>query len=434
VLTDYRRRPSAADRAILSLVTQGPNAFQLFETHINPGLAGLLRFTGLDRVESYAEGVYVWDTEGKRYLDFLGLYGTLSLGHRHPRVVEAVKRQLDRMPMSVRVLVSEPTARLAARLAELTPGSLSASFFGNSGAEAVEAALKFARFFTGKPGLITTENGYHGKTLGALSVTPKEAYQRLARPLVPGVKVIPFGDAQALERAIDEKTAAFIVEPIQGEGGIRIPPEGYLKEVRRITQERGVLLILDEVQTGLGRTGKLWAAEWEGIAPDLLTSAKALGGGVMPISATVARPEIFEILRKEPLIHSSTFGGNPLAAAAALAALEVILEEGLPQRAHELGTRFLSELQKLAEAHPSLLQEVRGRGLMIGLEFTDADIGGLVVAELASRGVLTAFGLNNPKVVRLEPPLIVEEIHLQEALDALGASLEATEKTLEGVL
>jgi putrescine aminotransferase len=385
-------------------------------------------------VESYAEGVYVWDTEGKRYLDFLGLYGTLSLGHRHPRVVEAVKRQLDRMPMSVRVLVSEPTARLAARLAELTPGSLSASFFGNSGAEAVEAALKFARFFTGKPGLITTENGYHGKTLGALSVTPKEAYQRLARPLVPGVKVIPFGDAQALERAIDEKTAAFIVEPIQGEGGIRIPPEGYLKEVRRITQERGVLLILDEVQTGLGRTGKLWAAEWEGIAPDLLTSAKALGGGVMPISATVARPEIFEILRKEPLIHSSTFGGNPLAAAAALAALEVILEEGLPQRAHELGTRFLSELQKLAEAHPSLLQEVRGRGLMIGLEFTDADIGGLVVAELASRGVLTAFGLNNPKVVRLEPPLIVEEIHLQEALDALGASLEATEKTLEGVL
>lgn len=434
MLTDYRRRPSAADRAILSLVTQGPNAFQLFETHINPGLAGLLRFTGLDRVESYAEGVYVWDTEGKRYLDFLGLYGTLSLGHRHPRVVEAVKRQLDRMPMSVRVLVSEPTARLAARLAELTPGSLSASFFGNSGAEAVEAALKFARFFTGKPGLITTENGYHGKTLGALSVTPKEAYQRLARPLVPGVKVIPFGDAQALERAIDEKTAAFIVEPIQGEGGIRIPPEGYLKEVRRITQERGVLLILDEVQTGLGRTGKLWAAEWEGIAPDLLTSAKALGGGVMPISATVARPEIFEILRKEPLIHSSTFGGNPLAAAAALAALEVILEEGLPQRAHELGTRFLSELQKLAEAHPSLLQEVRGRGLMIGLEFTDADIGGLVVAELASRGVLTAFGLNNPKVVRLEPPLIVEEIHLQEALDALGASLEATEKTLEGVL
>lgn len=336
-------------------------------------------------MESYAEGVYVWDTEGKRYLDFLGLYGTLSLGHRHPRVVEAVKRQLDRMPMSVRVLVSEPTARLAARLAELTPGSLSASFFGNSGAEAVEAALKFARFFTGKPGLITTENGYHGKTLGALSVTPKEAYQRLARPLVPGVKVIPFGDAQALERAIDEKTAAFIVEPIQGEGGIRIPPEGYLKEVRRITQERGVLLILDEVQTGLGRTGKLWAAEWEGIAPDLLTSAKALGGGVMPISATVARPEIFEILRKEPLIHSSTFGGNPLAAAAALAALEVILEEGLPQRAHELGTRFLSELQKLAEAHPSLLQEVRGRGLMIGLEFTDADIGGLVVAELASR-------------------------------------------------
>lgn len=410
------------------------DAFSLFEKHINPGLAGLLRFTGLDKVESHAQGVYVWDTEGKKYLDFLGLYGTLSLGHRHPKVVEAVKRQLDKMPMSVRILVSEPGARLAEKLAEITPGDLSMVFFGNSGAEAVEAALKFARFYTGRVEFITTEGGYHGKTMGALSVTPKEQYQQPARPLVPGVKVVPFGNAGAVLEAITPETAAVIVEPIQGEGGIRVPPEGYLKELRRVTRERGVLLIVDEVQTGLGRTGKLWGVDWEGVEPDILTSAKALGGGVMPISATIARAEIMEIYKREPLIHSTTFGGNPLAAAAGLAAIEVTLEENLPARALEMGNYLMSSLQSLWKAYPRFIQEVRGRGLMVGLEFADADIGALVVAELASRGVLTAFGLNNPKVVRLEPPLIVEPVHIDQCVEALAGALKATEAALEGVM
>ncbi|MCL4454238.1 MAG: aspartate aminotransferase family protein [Deinococcus sp.] len=410
------------------------DAFSLFEKHINPGLAGLLRFTGLDKVESHAQGVYVWDTEGKKYLDFLGLYGTLSLGHRHPKVVEAVRRQLDKMPMSVRILVSEPGARLAEKLAEITPGDLSMVFFGNSGAEAVEAALKFARFYTGKVEFITTEGGYHGKTMGALSVTPKEQYQQPARPLVPGVKVVPFGNAGAVLEAITPETAAVIVEPIQGEGGIRVPPEGYLKELRRVTRERGVLLIADEVQTGLGRTGKLWGVDWEGVEPDILTSAKALGGGVMPISATIARAEIMEIYKREPLIHSTTFGGNPLAAAAGLAAIEVTLEENLPARALEMGNYLMSSLQSLWKAYPRFIQEVRGRGLMVGLEFADADIGALVVAELASRGVLTAFGLNNPKVVRLEPPLIVEPVHIDQCVEALAGALKATEAALEGVM
>lgn len=408
--------------------------FELYEKHINPGLAGLLRFTGLDKTESHAEGVYVWDTQGKRYLDFLGLYGTLSLGHQHPRVVEAVKAQLDRMPMSVRVLVSEPATRLAARLAEITPGQLSMVYFGNSGAEGVEAALKFARFFTRKPGFITTQGGYHGKTLGALSVTPKEQYQQPARPLLPGVSVVPYGDAQAMEEAMGPDTAAVIIEPIQGEGGIRVPPEGYLREVRRITRERGVVMIADEVQTGLGRTGKLWAVNWEEVEPDILVSAKALGGGVMPISATICRPEILSIYKTEPLIHSSTFGGNPLAAAAALAAIEVTLEEGLPARALQSGQYLMEQLAGLQQAYPGFIGEVRGRGLLVGLEFTDADIGAVVVAELATRGVLTAFGLNNPKVVRLEPPLIVEKTHIDQCIEALDGALKATQLAFEGVL
>ncbi|GEM89373.1 aspartate aminotransferase family protein [Oceanithermus desulfurans] len=410
------------------------NAFELYERHVNPGLAGLLRFTGLDVVEDHAEGMYVWDTQGKRYLDFLGLYGTLNLGHRHPRVVEAVKQQLDRMPMSVRVMISEPTARLAARLAEITPGDLSMTFFGNSGTEAVEAAFKLARMHTGKPEIITTEKGFHGKTMGALSLTPKPEYQEPVAPLVPGVKVVPFGDAEAVAAAIGPETAAVIVEPVQGEGGINLPPEGYLRELRQITRERGVLLIFDEVQTGMGRTGKLWASEWEDVAPDLLTSAKALGGGVMPIGAAIGRPELFEPFLENPLVHSSTFGGNPLAAAAALAAIEVTLEEDLPARALAMGERLMQGLRELADRYPELIAEVRGRGLLVGLEFTDADIGAIAISELAARGVLTAFGLNNPKVVRLEPPLIVEEVHIQEALEALDHSLKATLEMLSGVL
>ncbi|WP_457627944.1 aspartate aminotransferase family protein [Oceanithermus sp.] len=410
------------------------DAFELFERHVNPGLAGLLRFTGLDVVEDHAEGVYVWGTSGRRYLDFLGLYGTLNLGHRHPRVVEAVKRQLDRMPMSVRVMISEPTARLAERLAEITPGDLSMSFFGNSGAEAVEAAFKLARIHTGKPEIITTERGFHGKTLGALSLTPKAEYQDPVRPLVPGIKVVPYGDAAAVAAAIGPETAAVIVEPVQGEGGVIVPPEGYLRELREITRERGVLLILDEVQTGMGRTGRLWAAEWEGVEPDLLTSAKALGGGVMPIGAVVGRAELFEPFKETPLIHSSTFGGNPLAAAAALAAIEVTLEEDLPARAQELGVYLLEALAGLKADYPEFIADVRGKGLLVGVEFTDADIGAIVISELATRGVLTAFGLNNPKVVRLEPPLIVERAHIDEAVEALRASLQAAGEMLAGVL
>jgi len=410
------------------------DAYELFERHVNPGLAGLLRFTGLDVVENHAEGVYVWDKQGKKYLDFLGLYGTLNLGHRHPRVVEAVKRQLDKMPMSVRVMISEPTSLLAAKLAEITPGDLSMAFFGNSGAEAVEAAFKLARIHTGKPEIITTEKGFHGKTMGALSLTPKTDYQDPVRPLVPGIKVVPYGDAEAVAAAIGPETAAVIVEPIQGEGGINIPPASYLQDLRQITGEMGVLLIFDEVQTGMGRTGRLWAADWEGVAPDLLTSAKALGGGVMPIGATVGREELFEPFKENPLIHSSTFGGNPLAAAAALAAIEVTLAEDLPARAEEMGSYLLQSLSGLKNQYPDFIADVRGKGLMVGIEFTDADIGAIVISELATRGVLTAFGLNNPKVVRLEPPLIVERVHIDEAVGALDESLRAAGEMLAGVL
>jgi len=386
--------------------------------HLNPGLASLLKFLGFDTVESQAEGVFVWDVRGEKYLDCLGGFGVFTLGHRHPRVVAAVQAQLARQPMSSRVLFNEVQAELAALLAEVTPGNLQYSFFCNSGAEAVEGALKLARLYTGKPGLVAAEGAFHGKTLGALSVSGREKYKEPFRPLLPGVKHVPFGEVEALAQAIDEETGAVILEPIQGEAGVIIPPEDYWPQVRELCDAHGVLLIADEVQTGLGRTGKMFGVEHSGAVPDIMTLAKALGGGVMPLAAFSATAQVWEAMTPNPLLHSSTWGGNPLACAAGLAALRTTLEEDLPRRAAILGEMFLTRLRALQERYPEVVTEVRGRGLMIGIEFREEDLAGLTIAGLAQRRVLAAYTLNNPTVIRLQPPLIITEAQADQALTA----------------
>lgn len=253
--------------------------FHLYAEHVNPGLARLLQFMGLEGLEERAEGCYLWDSEGRKYLDFLGGFGTFALGHRPAAVVEAVHRQLDRMPLSSKLLLSPLQAELAALLAEITPGDLKYSFFCNSGAEAVEGCLKLARAATGRPKIITAEGAFHGKTLGALSVSGREVYRKPFEPLLPAVSLVPFGDAEALRQAVDEETAAVILEPVQGEGGVRVPPNDYLPAAREACDRAGALLILDEVQTGFGRTGRMFACEHWGVAPDLMALGKALGGG-----------------------------------------------------------------------------------------------------------------------------------------------------------
>ncbi|HEX2863673.1 MAG TPA: aspartate aminotransferase family protein [Deinococcales bacterium] len=405
--------------------------FQLFARHINPAMAASLRLAGLDVVEDHAEGSFIWDADGRRYLDFLGLYGTMSVGHRHPRVVEAVKRQLDRMAMPAKIMLSRPAAELAARLSALTPGNLQYAFFGNSGAEAVEGAIKIARAATGRHKIVSAHNGFHGKTLGALSLTAKPEYQDPFRPLVPGVAHVPFGDLPALEALLDDDTAAVILEPIQGEGGVILPPPGYLKAVRDLTAARGVLLIADEVQTGLGRTGKWFAVQHEGVEPDMMTLAKALGGGIMPIGAFLARKDLWTPFEQDYKVHSTTFGGNPLACSAGLAVLDVIEEEGLVERSAELGARMLQSLKGLQEQFPYFITDVRGRGLMIGVQFVSADVGTLFISEMSKQGVLTAFGLNQPKMIRIEPPLNLSDGEAQLGLTAIEASLTAVKTELE---
>lgn len=395
--------------------------------HVNPAYAMQIQAAGLDATEREGQGCIVRDSRGREFLDCVGGFGVMSLGHRHPRVVEAVRAQLETLPLSSKVFFNEQTARLARRLAELTPGALQLSFFCNSGAEAAEAALKLARASTGRPGIVATEGAFHGKTLGALSASGRDAFKQPFGPLLPGFSHVPFGSVEAMAEAIDDDTAAVIVEPIQGEGGVIVPPQGYLRGLRELCSERGVLLILDEVQTGLGRTGAMFACDHEDVAPDILMLAKALGGGVMPIGAVVGNEAVWRPFEDSALIHSSTFGGNPLACAAALATLDVLQEERLPERAAEMGSRMLEALQTLQVRHPTTIAEVRGKGLLIGIELSHEDLAAFAIAELAERDMLIAYTLNQPRVLRFEPPLILSDLEAERALTTLAEALAATE-------
>ncbi len=402
-----------------------------YEEFINPAMAKLFRFMGLSTVEWEAEGSIIRDIDGKTYIDCLGGYGVFSLGHRHPKVVAAVKDQLDKMPLSSKVLFNKPLADLSALLASITPGDLKYSFIVNSGTEAVEGALKLARIHTGRTKIISTINSFHGKTLGALSATGRELFRDPFKPLLSGFQHVPFNDSNAIKEMIDEDTAAVIIEPIQGEGGIIVPVDEYLPKVRSLCDQYGALLICDEVQTGLGRTGAMFAADHYHVVPDIITTAKALGGGVMPIGAFTALPTIWEKYITSPFLHTSTFGGNPLACAAAIATIKVLQEEKLVEKSAETGAYFLAKLQALQQAFPDVIQEVRGKGLMIGIELTKEGIGGLLMSELINKGVLVAYTLNNPKVIRIEPPLIISQEVVDIVLKALADAIEMAHDMIE---
>lgn len=407
-----------------------------YQQYLNPTLPNLLKFMGFGTLGVSTDGMTLTDLEGREWLDFLGGLGVFSLGHRHPAVVAAVREQLERMPLTIPIFFNRKQAELAEALAQILPGRLQYSFFCSSGTEAVEGALKLARVYTGRTEIVSAEKSYHGKTLGALSASGRELYKQPFEPLVPDFRQVPFGDIEALDRAVTDRTAAVILEPIQGEGGVVVPPDDYLPAVRRLCTERGALLIADEVQTGFGRTGKMFAVEHYGVEPDLMTLAKALGGGVMPLGAFCGTPEVWEPFRARPWLHTSTFGspgGNPMACAAGLAAIRVFQEENLPQRAAELGDYFLAQLRQLQEEFPSAIREVRGKGLLLGLEFFNEDIAGLTIAAVARRRVVVAYYLSNPCVFRFEPPLIVTRGQIDHAVSVFRESIRETLALVEDV-
>lgn len=395
------------------------DVYEKYTRYINPNLAKLMGFAGFG-VETYAEGCYIYDHENRKFLDCLGGYGTFTFGHRNPVVIEAVKKQLDSIALSGKAFFSKNAADLAEALAAIAPEGLQFSFFCNSGAEAVEAALKMAKGATGRSKIVSTNGSYHGKTLGALSTTGREKYRKKFMPLMPGPVFIDYGDIDALRAAVDDETACVILEPVQGEGGIIVPPNGYLRAAREVCDAHGALLIFDEVQSGLGRTGYLFACNHERVSPDIMTLAKAIGGGIMPLAVTMYTPDIYEkVFGDNPLIHTSTFGGNPLACAAGLAAVGLLQDGTLVNNSADMGERMLAGFRGIQAKYPDLVADVRGRGLMIGVEFTMDEVGEVVVAQLMKHGVCVAYALNNPRVLRFEPPLIITADQVHHCVEAL---------------
>ena len=360
-------------------------------------------------------GSHVWDTDNNEYIDCMGGYGVALVGHRNERVVNAIKSQIDKVITVHSSFYSKTREEFLQTLIDIAPSGLSQVHLNNSGAESVEAAIKFARKFTGKKKMVAMKGSYHGKSMGALSLTFNPKYREPFQPLVEKVSFSPYGDVNALRDVVDKDTAFVILEPIQGESGIHVPPEGFLQEVRKICDENDSLLIFDEIQSGLGRTGSMWASEHWKTVPDIMCLAKGIAGGV-PMGVTLVRPDILAVMKKGE--HSSTFGGNPLACAAGTATLHALTQDGLIENAKSMGEKFSHGLEELKSKH-KIIREVRGKGLMIGVElkFEVKDI----LMEGIKNGLLLLYSGRN--ILRFLPPLVISEEDTVKTLQILDKLL-----------
>lgn len=378
---------------------------------------GANNYQPLPIVISEAEGIWVKDPEGNKYIDMLSAYSAVNQGHRHPKIIEALKRQADLVTLSSRAFHHDQLGAWYERVSQLTNKEMVLPM--NTGAEAVETAIKAIRRWgyqvkgiaENQAEIIVCAGNFHGRTLAAISLSSEEEYRKGFGPMLPGIKRIPYGDCDALKAAITPNTAGFILEPIQGEAGIIIPPDGYLKEAYSICKSQKVLFVADEIQTGLGRTGKLFACDWEQVVPDMYILGKALGGGVMPISCVVANRDILHVFN--PGSHGSTFGGNPLACAVSIAAIDVMIEEGLVDKSLEHGEYFLNRLKEMT--HPCI-KEVRGKGLFIGVELTEA--ARPYCEKLKDLGILCKE--THETVIRFAPPLIITKAEIDIAIEKIN--------------
>ncbi|CAH9052447.1 Putrescine aminotransferase [Pseudoalteromonas sp. CIP111854] len=401
---------------------------QLCKQHLSKGRAKISDVFGTD-LEVSSQGVWVNTSNGTKYLN-AGGYGVFIHGARHPHVEQAVIKQIQTNPISSRILL-EPTAAIAAQaLINVAPKGLQHVHFAGSGAEATEAAIKLCRTL-GRTRLITTKNGYHGKTMGALSVTANEVYQNPFRPLLDEVSCVGFGDLEALEEALKSGSkAAVIMEPIQGEGGVRIPPKGYLTAVKGLCEQYDALLILDEIQTGMGRLGKWWGADFEQVTPDIMLCGKGLSGGIVPVSAMVATAEVFKAFNRDPFIHTSTFSGAPIAMAAVKAAIEAIENDELIYKAEVLGQQIQEGLENIvAQYCPHLVKEIRGVALLIGVELYSPGLAGALIAELIERHLIVNYSLNAGAVLRFTPSAVMSQSDVVFLLEAFeNACIALAEK------
>lgn len=406
---------------------------------LNTKLTELLKILDCDKVYKDADNCVIKDSEGNEYIDFLGAYGAMNLGSNNLNVVDALDKVRNKLNLAF-IGLNPYEAGLAENLVKLTDNQLQHVFFCNSGSESVESSLKMARAATGKSRIIYCRNSYHGKSFGALTVTGQAHYRQKFEPLIPDMVEVPYGNIEELEKELAKGAAAFIVEPIQGEGGIITPPENYFREVRELCTKHEVLLILDEVQTGFGRTGTFFAYEQENIIPDILCLAKSLGGGIMPMGACISKEWVYQKAYGELstcMLHSTTFGGNTYACAAGIATIETIVKEDLVKECKEKGNFLMEGLNNLKERYYGI-KEVRGRGLMVGVEFENNiddtlkeangikelpfnSYGAYIASGLINEyGIVTAYSTNNMNLIRLEPPLTITYDQIEKFLSALG--------------
>ena len=418
-----------------------------FNENVNPGWLEYRKSVSTDSafVEWEDEGEVFKDVYGTEFIDCLGGFGIYACGHGNPEIKKTVRAQLDRYCLHSQELVDPLRGYLAKILAMITPGDLQYSFFTNGGAEAIEMALKLARLATGGKWYISTVNAFHGKSMGAISLGGKAAYREDYIPMIQQVQHVEYGNAAATEAAVKnliavgEKVAAIIVEPIQGEGGVIIPPEGYLKELRRIADDYGCCLIFDEIQTGMGRTGTMWRCDHEGVTPDIMTYGKASSGGIVPITGIIARPWTYEksgvgtgtegkMFDNPWILGSPTFGGNPLACAAFISTIRFMLENDIPGEMAKKGDYYMKGLAKLQEKYPTVLKAIRGAGMLICMEFPEAEVGYEVTKGLFARKVMTAGTLVNAKTVRIEPPATQSYETIDKVLEALDGAIADVKK------
>ncbi|HEY9678835.1 MAG TPA: putrescine aminotransferase [Drouetiella sp.] len=412
------------------------DSVQYWADHVNAGFLQYRKSVSTDytAVEWDDEGSVFRDVNGKEFIDMLGGFGIYNVGHRHPKVLKAVRDQLEKQAIHSQELIDPLRTYLAHLVSLIAPGDLQYAFFTNSGTESVEGCLKMAMLATGRHHFIGTIGGFHGKSLGSLGGTSKGVFRAPFLPLMNWTHV-PFGDIETLRtmmKSFDfsgDKVAAIVIEPIQGEGGINVAPPGYLKAARELCDEFGAVLIFDEIQSGMGRSGKMFASEYDGVVPDLMAVGKGFGGGVMPIGACIGTARTWEKYIENPFLHTTTFGGNPLACAAAIATINVLLEEDLPKQAYEKGEYLLPKFAELARKYPKALKGGRGRGLMLGMEFTTNEIGYEVAKNLFARNILISGTYINSKVLRVEPPLVITYEQLDKFLAALDESLQAVYKS-----
>ena len=446
VIQDLKRvvsliRTDAADLSAQEKEKMAQETIEHFNHYVSPGWLQYRKSVSSDTdsgavLEWQDEGPYCYGLNGEKFIDCLGGFGIYTCGHRNPEILSVVKAQLDHQALHSQELLDPLRGYLAKAMADITPGDLQYCFFTNGGAEAVEMALKLARIATGGRWVISTVGAFHGKTMGAVSMGGKGTYRTPYLPMIQQVQHVQYGVAEDVEKAIrnlqavGESVAAVILEPIQGEAGIIVPPAGYLQRVREICDETGVALIFDEIQTGMGRTGTMWRCQAEGVTPDIMTYGKAFGGGILPITGIICKPKMWvqELIDNPWLLGSPTFGGNPVCCAAAIATIQYMLEHDVPGQCRDKGIVLKAGLEELAKKYPKVIQDVRGIGLMLAVEFHTSELGYQCAKGMFARRVLTAGTLVNAKTIRFEPAAVISHQDIQDVLQRMDEALAETQE------